>query len=157
MISPPFLSPKSLKSKASCSNSKKKHEYCTISLFHIKGKKIEFDFLRGVFACLFFVFDIIKYLLIHSQIFNFPPEGPEVKTQLQQSLQQIHLKLIFLVTALFAHQAIDIQRGCLREGRFILFFPETEVDFFTSAGSGRAPPVIGSLFGGWKKFGAGIT
>lgn len=67
MISLPFLSPKSLKSKASCNNSKKKHEYCTICLLRIRGKKIEFASLEGG-VCLFvffFVFDIIKYLLIH--------------------------------------------------------------------------------------------
>lgn len=31
--------------------------------------------------------------------------------------------------------------------KIILFFPETEVDFFTSEGSGRAPLIIGSLLG----------
>lgn len=75
-ISPPSLSPNSLKSKAACSNSNKQHEYLdyTIVLFHTREKKTESAFFLVLFICLgFFIFNIIQYLHILSwEIFHSP-------------------------------------------------------------------------------------
>lgn len=114
MISLPFLSPKSLKSKASCNNSKKKREYCTICLFRIRGKKIGFASLeRGCLLVYFLYLTLLNiFSFITRRLFIFPLRVLKLKHSFNNlfSLQQIHLKLILWVTALFAHSVIDITK-----------------------------------------------